>query len=427
MDGLRRGTVINLVTRVLGVLLGLGIVLITARMGTQEQGAYALFIAVESTLLMLGSGFGVALARRVSHHREHPAGLAAAVVSSSLGIGLVCALGLAVVSTFGPEDRRFLGVLAWAAPVMFVTSALSGLWLGGARMMALARISLATPILTLAGAAIAFAALGRLELVSMLWSWVAARVIVALVTLATAWRQNWIARPDWPALRAEMPFVATIGLTNLIGLLNYKADLFLVEHFLGRSSTGVYSVAVMIAELLWLVSSSVTQAAYARIGTSDGSDASRVTVRVVHASLLALVALAPAVWVMAALLLPLLLGPDYAAVLPVLAWLLPGVLAYGAASPLSAYFTNHAGRPRVPAALATFSLVVNIVLSLYLIPRHGMIGGALATTVSYLASILVALIVFGRLSGMPPSRIWRPDWHALRADVRRKRRPLARS
>jgi hypothetical protein len=46
------------------------------------------------------------------------------------------------------------------------------------------------------------------------------------------------------------------------------------------------------------------------------------------------------------LLVPPVLGPAYAASLPPLALLLPGVLLFGGASALSAYFTNHAGQPR---------------------------------------------------------------------------------
>jgi O-antigen/teichoic acid export membrane protein len=425
MDSVARGTLINLCTRVLGIALGLSIVLVTARLGPSAQGGFALFTAVESALLMLGSGFGVALARRVSHHGERPTALVGAVVVFCAGVGLACSVAMFAVAAGGDSGLDFLRVLAWSVPIMFITPSLSGLWLGSARMAALARISLAPPLLTIAGMGLALFLHGSIELRAVLWSWVAARVLVALATLAAAWRQGWIARPRPGVLGGELRFVIVIGMTNLIGLLNYKADLFLVEHFLGRSSTGVYSVAVMIAELLWLVSSSVTQAAYARIGTPDAADASRLTLRVVHASLLALALLAPALWLVAAGVLPRLLGADYAAALPVLAWLLPGVLAYGAASALSAYFTNHAGRPLIPAALASFSLLVNVLLSILLIPRLGMLGGALATTVSYLASIGVAAVVFRQVSGTPLRLLLQPDWPALVADLRRlAARPL---
>ena len=162
----------------------------------------------------------------------------------------------------------------------------------------------------------------------------------------------------------ELRFVAAIGVTNLIGLMNYKIDLFLVQHFLGLSATGVYSIAVIVAELLWFVSSSVTQAAYARVGTRDAALASSTVVRAVHYSFLILLLVAPGLWVAASILLPWLLGDEYPAALPVLAVLLPGVLVFGAASALSAYFTNcRWGRPLIPAALASLSFVVDFGVS----------------------------------------------------------------
>ena len=55
---------------------------------------------------------------------------------------------------------------------------------------------------------------------------------------------------------------------------------------------------------------------------------------------------------------PRVLGPAYAASLPLLGWLLPGVMLFGGASALSAYFTNHAGLPHVPAQVAALSLAL---------------------------------------------------------------------
>jgi O-antigen/teichoic acid export membrane protein len=258
-------------------------------------------------------------------------------------------------------------------------------------------------------------------LATVLWAWIGARWIVALAVLAAAARGGWLARPDGAALAIETRFVLVIGLTNLVGLLNYKADLFLVEHFLGLSATGVYSIAVMVAELLWLVSSSVTTAAYARIGSPDAVEAGRITVRAVHAGVLLLGLLCPMLWIGAAMAVPVLLGPAYQSALPVLAVLLPGVAVFGAASALSAWFTNHAGRPWVPAMLASLSLTINVLVSVLTIPRLGMIGGALATSLSYIVAVGVGALLFMRASGTSAAVLLRPDWRALAADIGRLR------
>jgi O-antigen/teichoic acid export membrane protein len=421
MDSIARGSVINLVTRVLAVALGLAITLYTARLGTASQGAFALFAAVESVLLALVSGFGVAIARRISHHGERPSGLVGASLLASIGLGLLVAAGLSLVSSMSGPAYQSLWLLALAAPMLFVSPNLCGIWLGRGRMAALARITLGAPALTLAGIALLQWAGQPPALATVLWAWIGARWVVALAVFGVATRGGWLARPDGAALANEARFVVVIGLTNLVGLLNYKADLFFVEHFLGLSAAGVYSIAVMVAELLWLVSSSVTTAAYARIGVPDSREAARITIRAVHAGVLVLALLCPLLWAGAALAVPVLLGTAYEGALAALAVLLPGVAVFGAASALSAWFTNHAGRPWVPALLASLSLAINVVVSVIAIPRIGMIGGALATSLSYSVAVAAAALLFVRASGTPAAVLLRPDWRALAADIGRLR------
>lgn len=420
MSSLARASAINLASRLLAVALGLALTLYTARLGTEQQGAFSLFLAVESVLLALGSGFGVAIARRLSHHGERPRALVGATVLACVLLGLLAAAGLWWASRSGGPGYAALAWLALAAPLMWLPGNLSGLWLGRGHMGGLAVLMLAPPALTLAGIGGAHALGQGGALVAVLAAWVGARLLVSAGTLVAAARGGWVGVPQTAALQAEVRFVLVIGLTNLVSLLNYKVDLFLVEHFLGLSPTGVYSIAVAVAELLWLVSSAVTTAAYARIGQPDREAAIRLTLRAMHASVLMLLAISPLLWGAAALLVPMLLGPAYAPAVPVLALLLPGVALYGAASALSAWFTNHAGRPQVPALLATGSLLINIAVSVWAIPRWGMLGGALATTLSYAITIGVAALWFARASGQPLWRILWPDWRDLRGLLHRR-------
>ena len=206
---------------------------------------------------------------------------------------------------------------------------------------------------------------------------------------------------------------ATIGLTNLVGLLNYRVGLFFIERLLGLSATGVYSIAIVVAELLWFVSGSLTQAVYGRIGTPDRARAAATTIRALQLGVAALLVAAPLLWLAAWLLVPWALGPAYAASLPVLALLLPGALLFGGASALSAYFTNHAGAPQVPAQVAALSLAVNAGLALLLVPRLGMAGAALAASVAYAGSVLLLAWRFARHAGLPLAQVLRPGAQLL--------------
>lgn len=417
------GAIINLVTRCLAVAAGLVIVLIAARMGPHIQGALALFTAVESITIAFFSGFGIALARRISHHQESSAGLIAGVTLACLGAGTLAGIVIFVMSKIS-DSYSSLWILACGAPFMLIANNLTGVYLGQGRMTPIAVITLGAPTLTLMLISACWLRSSEITLAIILWSWVLARSAVGIFSFLTQREALSIraVNDNGNVLKQMLPFVAAIGLTNMIGLMNYKVDLFLVEHYLGLSVTGGYSIAVMVGELLWFVSSAVTQAAYARIGTPEKQEASRLVVRVMHFSLLALSVMSPILWFVAWIILPRLLGTEYSAALPILAILLPGIVAFGAASSLSAYFTNHFGRPIISAILAGLSLLINVIVSVVLIPRWGAIGGAVATSVSYLVSVIVSLSLFARMSELP----WRDifGWQSIRLNIQLMWPPL---
>jgi O-antigen/teichoic acid export membrane protein len=420
VGGVARSTAINLATRLAAVGFVLLITAFTARLGTAQQGAFALFTSVEGVLLALLSGFGIALARRVSHHGEQPRELAGAVVVACVALGALAGGLLWAVSAFGPPAYSMLWLLALAAPLLLLAPNLAGLWLGEGRMAPMAAVSLAPPLLTLLGLTVLLW-LQAVALPQVLGAWVAAKVLVGATVLALLWRAGRVSMAGWAsgraALRGELPFIATIGLTNLISLLNYRVGLFVIERLLGLSATGVYSIAVVVAELLWFVSGSLTQAVYGRIGTPDRERAAATTLRVVHLSLAALLLVAPLLWLLAGWVIPVVLGPAYAASLPLLALLLPGALVFGGASALSAYFTNHAGRPQMPARVAALSLLLNAGLSLALVPRLGMAGAALAASMSYTVAVFVLAAAFAKHAALPLRRVLWPG-RALLDDVR---------
>jgi O-antigen/teichoic acid export membrane protein len=101
--------------------------------------------------------------------------------------------------------------------------------------------------------------------------------------------------------------------------------------------------------------------------------------------------------------------------------LLPGIVLGTLASPLSLYFTQHIGRPRINAGASALGLLVNLALNAYWIPRHGAAGAAGASSVAY---TLVALLLLWRFSREPGFRLSvlliprREDFQLLRDAVK---------
>lgn len=417
VDSVAYGAAVNLFTRLVGVGLVLALTTLIARVGTETQGAFALFTSAEAIWLACWSGFGVALARRVSHHGENPRALTAAVVQACIALGMLGGLMLWALSAWGPAAYAPMWILALGAPLVLIAPTLSGLWLGEGRMVPMARLAVAPPLLAL-GAVLGLAALvPPLSLPGVLGAWTGGKALVGAAALWVLWHQGRLAKADYAALMQLLPMVTVIGMTNLVAMLNYRVGLFAIERASGLSTAGIYSIAIVVSELLWFVSGSLTQAAYSRIGTQDRGQAADITVRVTQLNVALLLPAGPLLWLVAWYVLPLALGPVYAASLLPLAILLPGVMLFGGGSALSAYFTNHVGKPQVPAQVALVTLLLNALLSMAWVLPWGMAGVAAAASLAYVFSVVSMAWVFARHARFPLSRVLWPG-SRLGADLR---------
>ncbi len=432
LAALPRAALGNLIAKLVMVGLGLSITVVVARHGPQVQGAFALFVAVESALLTLFSGLGLWLARQISQQTD--GGQARAlpmlqgVLRAAVALGLLASVVLLAVSWWAQRmPYSYLWLLALAAPFLLLVPTATGLWLGEGRMWPINVAQVAAPASVLAGLGGAWWIIqggqgSRSMVVLVLTAWVSGKSLVAVVTAMYALRHArrrdaevathlsesrlTVFRMPQPNWLAQWPFVATIGVTNVIGLLNYRASLFLVERFDGLSTAGIYSVAVTAAELLWLLSSSVTVSVYARIGHPDTRIAAAMTVQAVRINVLSTLLAAPVLLGLAWWALPWVMGPAYEASLWPLAALLPGVAAYAAASSLSAFYTNHLGRPQLSGAIAGMSLTISFCTGWFLVPLWGPLGAGIASSAGYILAIVAAYGVFLRHAGLPVRALW---------------------
>lgn len=411
-----RGAALNLAARLATVALGLAILIVVARQGPQVQGAFSLFVAVESALLALGSGLGLLLAREAARGALSAQRLRRAL-GAALGAGLGAAIVLAGVAQASTGDPyRLLWLLALAAPCLLLAPTAAGLWMGQGRLVALNAAQVGAPLLVL-GLLLASLGAGWAGLVAVLGAWALAKAMVGGMAAAWALARPGVAPvlPSAPPVEPPMAsgpawrFIAAIALANVVSLANYRVTLFLLERTHGLAEAGVYSVAVQVAELLWLLSQAVTVSAYARIGSTDAVQARATALHAVRLGLGAALAAAPLLGLVAWLALPAVLGEAYRASLVPLALLLPGVAAYAAASALSAYYTQHLGRPHWAAGIAGLSLALTLAIAAWSLPRWGAAGAAVATSLAFLGAIGVAWTLFARDAGLRWTALLRGD------------------
>ena len=67
-------------------------------------------------------------------------------------------------------------------------------------------------------------------------------------------------------------------ISNVLSFINYRIDIFIIAYFLDDIAVGLYSVAVLISERIWLVSQSVSSVLFARVANlSDDVERNKFT------------------------------------------------------------------------------------------------------------------------------------------------------
>jgi O-antigen/teichoic acid export membrane protein len=187
--------------------------------------------------------------------------------------------------------------------------------------------------------------------------------------------------------------VGTVGIQLL-----YRADVVVLGLFAVAAEVGIYSIAVAVAGLIWVVAEAFGLAAFARGGTESAAALQMRDRRLVRLNAVLSLGAAVVIWVLATTVLNRVL-PAYAASVPLLLVLLPGVVAQG---PARVAFASLLRRPgsRVPVVVG----LVSLGLSLVYVPcaaRWQATGVAVASTVVYLVQAALLLWLWRRASAAP--------------------------
>jgi len=182
-------------------------------------------------------------------------------------------------------------------------------------------------------------------------------------------------------------------------LLWANAPVFLLNAFYGTTAVGIFSVAQQIVEKLLLPIQAMLEAIFKKISVLPREAAIAAMNRYLRiawwmtvTSMVAGVLLMP--WVVR-----FLFGTKYLAVTIVARWLFPGTAAISIPFLLTAYFLSQLRRPGLLSIFGWLNVIVNVVLSLLLIPRMVEIGAALAMTFSQIFGAACSLIAYLRLTG----------------------------
>lgn len=254
-----------------------------------------------------------------------------------------------------------------------------------------------------------------LGVAGMLIGNVVASGLVAVVGLGIVFRRipiGSVFRPlsdEFPR-RELLSFNALNVVLVLLTMSLYHVDVVMLRMLVGSEQTGYYKAALAMAEYLWFVPISLqalllhSTSALWSDGAYDRIDA--LAAQLTRYTVLFTVLLAVGIAALADRFVPLYFGADFVPVVVPLLWLLPGTVGFATARPIIAISQGHGNLRPLIAATGTAALL-NIVLNALLIPRYGMLGAAVATSIGY-GSMLAFHAASARYIGFDPLGDLRP-------------------
>ena len=388
------------------MVLGLVASIVIARvLGPEGTGAYALILLIPTLLVLLGNlGIGAANVYFGGSHRHPWPKLASNSLVLALVIGTALAgafltLVLLVRPAFlqGAEVGPLV-LAALAVPLNLLTMYFSTIVLGQKRIKEYNLVGLAQTVsFVVLVLILLLAARGAVFAAVLAWA-VSAGVAAVLAVLLVRRTVSFDLSFHPAVFNDSVRFGAKGYLGNAIQFLNYRLDMLLVALFMNVAFVGYYSISVAMAEALWYFPGAVGMVMFARTPGMRAEDANRSTPRICRNTFFLTIIGGLLLFVLGRYVITVLLGLDFLPSLRPLWILLPGVAALSIPKVLSNEMAGR-GKPIVNTVAAGVSLAVNIPLNLLLIPRMGISGAALASTISYSVTAIVVLVAFLRISG----------------------------
>jgi O-antigen/teichoic acid export membrane protein len=386
-------------------------VLVTARtLGPDGRGELALLTTIAILTASL-SAFGLYEANANMGGREPelrgPLAANSLVLALALG-GVAAAAVAALVAVFpaigGGTDPALQALALAVIPVLILQSSLITLIQSQYGFGVTNAAWLLAPLTNLALNG-TLAVLGLLTVGSAVVVWIVGQLVATALLVWHAVRGlPGVPRPDRRLARDMLSFGTRTHLGRVMTMGNYRLDQWFVGAIAGQRELGLYSVAVAWAEALFYLPTALGMVQRPDLVRASPSDAGTRTAVVFRAALLLTALLAVGLVIAAPILCVGFFGEDFRGSIDDLR-----VLAFGAFGIVALKLLGNAliaqSKPMRANIGVAFAFAATVALDLLLIPSHGGLGAAIASTAAYTAGGVAIVIVFSRTLGRRRSEL----------------------
>ena len=409
-------SLLTIVRQVFSIVFGfLAMVLIARVLGKEGQGQYTLAILLPTLLYtLMNSGVPVSTVFFIGQKKYSDEEIYSTTIYSTLILSLLSILiGLVVVFFF--KDYFFASLTTGLLfstlliiPLIYLQKNLQTYFQGKEDFKSYNMIIILNQ-LGLLIFSLVFVWYLQLGIEGAILGFACSQLIMVLVSVVFMYRDY---RLGFPKLFSSTYFKDSLffglkgHLSNVLSFINYRIDMFLLAYFIDDIAVGIYSIAVLLAERIWLVSQSVSSVLFARVANLTSEKEQNIFTSLASRNTLFITLLGGGFLALISHWLILtFFGTEYSESIEPFLYIIPGIILFSMSKVLANDFIGR-GFPEINTYIALITALTNLVLNLWLIPIYGTKGAAISTSTSYILDALIKSIYFSRKNNIPFSEFY---------------------
>jgi len=372
-------------------------ILITRILGVEDKGIYAVTVAfISISTIVLNFGTPSALTYFISNNKINKDKILKTVLLFIITISVVFLLVIRLVYYF---EFSFLPAAFFERKIFFLAfiwffinnifSVINSFFYGIGKVTLFNKIGnfmslIITIILILVYYKYRFQFDNLIVIFSVLVSVKSVFIIIYYFSISNNFNLKTRGLLDKKELKMFFLWSITAYFANIFQFLNYKIDFWIVNIYEGIRCVGIYSLSSNINQMLWLLPNSIAVVVFPyiskKIADRNSIDNVLKMTRILTLALLFIVIVALA---SSQYLIPVLYGRDFTDAIVPFNILLISITPFGIITVLASYLAGM-NKQKVNLLSSLYGLIATIVFDILLIPRYGIIGAAIASSISYL-------------------------------------------
>ncbi len=215
---------------------------------------------------------------------------------------------------------------------------------------------------------------------------------------------------------------ALLQLSNLVATLNKRLSLYLLNKHCDEKPVGVFASGTQVTEGVNIISHSIGLVELSVLSNTEKAQRSKqLTLRFTKLAVMLTFVAMLVICLLPTMFYEWLLSGEFGDIRSVIMLMAPGVVFFSAHTVMANFFSG-TGRPKYNLYASLIGLSVTVVTAFLLIPRLGIQGAAITTSLTYLALFVYQWMVFRRLTNsclselLPDTSDWnwiKEEWRSL--------------